>query len=163
MPSRRRCPISDPPVAPSPSIAPRHLSPARGGGHQTAHKSKFKAYPIGYFHINNAEVRAEEVKLFLFVAIDRTSKFAFTELHKKATTRVATNFLRTLLKAVPYKIHTVLTDNGTHLTTPGNQCSPASEIKAQNFIRTSSVLIAGNQGPRQSDQEQAGPAANMLC
>ncbi len=31
--------------------------------------------------------------------------------------------------AVPYKIHTVLTDNGTHFTTPGNVCSAAQEIK----------------------------------
>ena len=49
-------------------------------------KKKFKAYPIGYFHIDIAEVRTEEGKLHLFVAIDRTSKFAFVELHEKATT-----------------------------------------------------------------------------
>src|SRR5512144_1262987 len=35
-------------------------------------KSRFKAYPIGYFHIDIAEVRTEEGKLHLFVAIDRT-------------------------------------------------------------------------------------------
>jgi transposase-like protein len=90
-------------------------------------RSKFKAYPIGYFHIDIAEVRTEEGKLYLFVAIDRTSKFAVTELHEKATTRIAANFLRALLKAVPYKVHTVLTDNGTHFTTPGNPCSAAAE------------------------------------
>ncbi len=39
-------------------------------------KQKFKVYPIGYFHIDIAEVRTEEGKLYLFVAIDRTSKFA---------------------------------------------------------------------------------------
>jgi transposase InsO family protein len=92
-------------------------------------RSKFKAYPIGYFHIDIAEVRTEEGKLYLFVAIDRTSKFVFTELHEKATARIAANFLRALLKAVPYKVHTVLTDNGTHFTTPGNLCSAAAEIK----------------------------------
>src|SRR5271167_485548 len=48
-------------------------------------KRKFKAYPIGYFHIDIAEVRTEEGKLHLFVAVDRTSKFAFAELHEKAT------------------------------------------------------------------------------
>src|SRR5271167_2483939 len=30
---------------------------------------------------------------------------------------------------LPYKIHTVLTDNGTHFTTPDNVCSAAQEIK----------------------------------
>ena len=40
-------------------------------------RSRFKAYPIGYFHIDIAEVHTEEGRLYLFVAIDRTSKFAF--------------------------------------------------------------------------------------
>lgn len=40
-------------------------------------KRKFKSYPIGYFHIDIAEVRTEQGKLHMFVAIDRTSKFAF--------------------------------------------------------------------------------------
>src|SRR5919202_4475867 len=73
---------------------------------------RFKTYPIGYFHIDIAEVQTAEGKLYLFVAIDRTSKFAFTQLHTKATTRIAADFLRALIKAVPYRIHTVLTDNG---------------------------------------------------
>src|SRR5215210_2877933 len=81
-------------------------------------RSKFKRYPIGFFHIDIAEVRTEKGKLHLFVAIDRTSKFAFVELHEKATRRVAGDFLRHLVAAVPYKINTVLTDNGTHFTDP---------------------------------------------
>lgn len=92
-------------------------------------KQKFKAYPIGYFHIDIAEVRTEQGKLYMFVAIDRTSKFAFVELHEKATRRVAGDFLRRLIEAVPYKVHTVLTDNGTHFTSPGNVASAAKEIK----------------------------------
>ncbi len=35
-------------------------------------KRKFKTYPIGYFHIDLAEVRTEEGKLYRLVAIDRT-------------------------------------------------------------------------------------------
>ena len=90
---------------------------------------KFKTYPIGYFHIDIAEVRTEQGKLYLFVGIDRTSKFAFVELHEKATRRIAGDFLRHLIAAVPYKIHTVLTDNGTHFTTPGAGGSAAPEIR----------------------------------
>ncbi len=59
-------------------------------------RSKFKRYPLGYFHIDIAKVRTEEGKLYLLVAIDRTSKFAFVELHEKATRRVAGDFLRAL-------------------------------------------------------------------
>jgi transposase InsO family protein len=82
-------------------------------------RKRFKAYPLGYFHIDIAEVRTEQGKLYLFVAIDRTSKFAFVELHERATTRVSADFLRRLIAAVPYKVRTVLTDNGTQFTTPG--------------------------------------------
>jgi hypothetical protein len=57
-------------------------------------RAKFKRYPIGYFHIDIAEVHTGEGRLYLLVAIDRTSKFAFFELHEKATRRVAGNFLR---------------------------------------------------------------------
>jgi hypothetical protein len=57
-------------------------------------KCKFKTYPIGYFHVDIAEVRTEEGRLYLFVAIDRASKFVFVELHEKATMRVATTSCR---------------------------------------------------------------------
>ena len=40
-------------------------------------RKKFKRYPIGFFHIDIAELRTAEGKLYLFIAIDRTSKFAF--------------------------------------------------------------------------------------
>jgi transposase InsO family protein len=50
------------------------------------------------------------------VAIDRASKFAVAELHEQATRRIAANGLRALIAAVPYTIHTVLTDNGPPCT-----------------------------------------------
>jgi Integrase core domain len=79
-------------------------------------KKKFKRYPIGYFHIDMAEVRTEAGKLSLFVAIDRACQFAYAELHADANTRVAAQFLRNLIAVIPYKIHTVLTDHGIQFT-----------------------------------------------
>lgn len=93
-------------------------------------KNRFKDYPIGYIHIDIAEVRTEDGRLHMFVAIDRVTKFAFAELHERATRRTAADFLGRLIEAIPYKIHTVLTDNGTHFTTPGNKRSAAAEIRA---------------------------------
>ena len=92
-------------------------------------KKAFKAYPIGYVHIDIAEVHTEEGRLYMFVAIDRVSKFAYAELHEKAKRRTAADFLRRLIDLLPFKIHTVLTDNGTHFTTPGDGGSAAQEIK----------------------------------
>ena len=51
-------------------------------------------------------------------------------MHEKVARRTAADFLRRLIAAVPYKVHTVLTDNGTHFTTPGNTSSAAPDIKA---------------------------------
>ena len=90
-----------------------------------AAKKKFKAYPIGFFHIDVAEVQTAEGRLYLFVAIDRTTKFVFVELHRKALRKIAGDFLRHLAEAVPYKINILLTDNGTHFTTPGTGGSAA--------------------------------------
>ncbi len=73
-------------------------------------KKKFKAYPIGFFHIGIAEVRSGGGKLYLFVAIDRTSKFAVARLYDEATRRTSVQFLVEVLIVVPYKLHTLLTD-----------------------------------------------------
>ena len=81
-------------------------------------KKKFKTYPIGYFHIDIAEVRTQEGKLYLYVAIDRTSKFAFVQVVPRTGRSSASAFLEALIEAVPYKIHTVLTDNAIQFTFP---------------------------------------------
>ncbi|WP_199556517.1 IS481 family transposase, partial [Sandaracinobacteroides hominis] len=73
---------------------------------------KFKAYEIGYFHIDIAELRYEGGKGFLYVAVDRTSKLVFARIYRSATKLAAAAFLKVLVKTVPYRIHTVLTDNG---------------------------------------------------
>lgn len=85
-------------------------------GEKPPKRSQFKRYPIGYFHVDIATVRIEEGKLNLFVAIDRTSKFAYAELQEEATRTIACDFLRRLIAAVPYRIHTILTDNGIQFT-----------------------------------------------
>jgi hypothetical protein len=79
-------------------------------------QQKFQKDPLGYFHIDMAEVHTEEGRLYLFVALDRASTCAGAELHEKATRRTAANFLRALIAAVPDKSHTVLTDTGTQFT-----------------------------------------------
>jgi transposase InsO family protein len=81
-------------------------------------RKKFKSYPIGYFHIDIAEVQTAQGKLYLYVAIDRVSKFAFVQVVRKTGRTSAAAFLEALIEAVPYNIHTVLTDNGIQFTFP---------------------------------------------
>jgi transposase-like protein len=64
-------------------------------------RKKFRSYPIGYFPIDLAEVRTAEGKLYLYVAIDRTSKFAFVKVVDRANTMTAAAFLDALAEAVP--------------------------------------------------------------
>lgn len=52
------------------------------------------------------------------MAIDRTSKFAFVQFVESARRVTASAFLEALVAAVPYRIHTVLTDNGIQFRFP---------------------------------------------
>lgn len=95
-----------------------------------APRRKFKCYPIGYFHIDIAQIQTAEGKLQLFVAIDRTSKFAFARLEESATVHTAAAFLKALIEAVPYEIHTVLTDNGTQFCDlPSRRNGPTARLR----------------------------------
>jgi hypothetical protein len=97
-------------------------------------KQKFKVYTIGYFHIDIAEVRTKEGKLYLFVAIDRTSKFAFVRLHKQADRPTAMSFLEALIEAVPYRLHTIQTDNGIQFAyLPGNRYRWTARYRVLRF------------------------------
>jgi transposase InsO family protein len=99
-------------------------------------KKKFKIYPIGFFHIDLAEVRTEAGKLYLYVAIDRTSKFAFVQLVEKANTVTARAFLDALVAAVPYRIEIVLTDNGIQFADlPKNRSGPTAMWRGHPFDR----------------------------
>jgi transposase InsO family protein len=44
--------------------------------------------------------------------VDRTSKLVFARIYRKATKLAASAFLKVLVRTVPYRIHTILTDNG---------------------------------------------------
>jgi len=99
-------------------------------------KKRFATYAIGYFHIDIAEVRTEEGKLHLFVAVDRTSKLAFARLEERANTDTASGFLRALIEAVPYRIHTVLTDNGVQFChAPRYRDGPTARYSLHLFDR----------------------------
>lgn len=99
-------------------------------------RKKFERYPIGYFHVDLAEVRTAEGRLYLFVAIDRTSKFAFVELVERADMQAAARFLQPWIAAVPYRIHTVLTDNGIQFADlPKNRKGSTARFRGHPFDR----------------------------
>ena len=54
--------------------------------------------------------------------------------------------MRALIAPVPYQVHTVLTDNGTHFTQPSGNASTHDEIKEllarKQFFRAHSFELA---------------------
>jgi transposase InsO family protein len=82
-------------------------------GEEKASKRKpFAQTTIGYVHIDVCELRLAEGKLFMFLAIDRVSKFTHVAFLDANTKLNGAAFLRQVVAAFPYRIHTVLTDNG---------------------------------------------------
>jgi transposase InsO family protein len=99
-------------------------------------RRKFKTYPIGFFHVDIAEVQTAQGKLYLFVAIDRTSKFAVAQLVHKANTQTARAFLEALVAAAPYRVEIVLTDNGIQFADlPKNRSGPTAKLRGHPFDR----------------------------
>jgi hypothetical protein len=72
-------------------------------------RSRFKTYRSGSFISTLPRSTPRRV----------ASKFAFAQLHERATRRIAADFLHALIAAVPYRIHTVLTDNSLPRTRSG--------------------------------------------
>ena len=101
---------------------------------------KFKAYDPGYVHVDISQLYTEEGKLYLFVGIDRTTKYCFAKLYKDQTGPTATIFLEELINKFPYKIDKILTDNGKqfayksstytkyHDNTKSEKCSPFTSL-----------------------------------
>lgn len=79
----------------------------------------FKAYEPGYLHIDVKylpQMADEEKRRYLFVAIDRATRWVFVRIYPAQTAANARRFLRDLERAAPMKITRVLTDNGRAFT-----------------------------------------------
>lgn len=80
-------------------------------------KKKFKEYDIGFIHVDITQVIIEnKQKLYLFVGIDRASKYVFVELYEEMTVARSVEFLEHLIEDCPFKITKILTDNGSQFT-----------------------------------------------
>ena len=81
-------------------------------GEKPSKRGRFAETAIGYVHIDICELRLAEGKLFMFLAIDRVSKFTHVAFLDASTKANGAAFLREVVATFPYRIHTVLTDNG---------------------------------------------------
>ncbi len=81
--------------------------------------SAFKAYEPGYMHIDVKylpQMADESRRRYLFVAIDRATRWVFIRIFNAKTAANARRFLRDHQRACPMRIRTILTDNGKEFT-----------------------------------------------
>ena len=93
----------------------RQLRPAEP---KPMHKP-FKAYEPGFLHMDVKylpQMADESARRYLFVAIDRATRWVFVMVKKDKTAASAQSFLKALHKACPIKIQKLLTDNGKEFT-----------------------------------------------
>lgn len=88
--------------------------------HKPASTTKpFKAYEPGYLHIDVKylpQMADETARRYVFVAIDRATRWVFIAIKSHKTAAAARAFLNAVAKAAPFKIQTLLTDNGKEFT-----------------------------------------------
>ena len=78
---------------------------------------RFEDAVVGFIHIDLKHLtRLEGQRSFVFVAIDRATRFVHIEVTEKRNAETIAACLERFLKAFPYPVHTVLTDNGSEFT-----------------------------------------------
>jgi hypothetical protein len=91
----------------------------------------FTPSPVGYFHLDRAELRPAEGTCDLVVAIDRTCKVASAALSPQAIKTVAAPCRGTLLAAIPEKIPLIRTDPGMQFPNRPREPSACQPIGAR--------------------------------
>jgi len=82
-------------------------------------RKPFKAYEPSYVHVNVKylpQMQDEDQRRYVFAAIDRATRWVFIAIKQHKTAASAKAFLATVRKAAPFKIRTILTDNGKEFT-----------------------------------------------
>jgi hypothetical protein len=73
----------------------------------------------------------------MFLAIDRVSKFTYVEFHDSAGKVEGSAFLKVVVEVFPYKIPTVLTDNGMAFADlPKNREGPSRRFLGSAHLRS---------------------------
>ena len=82
-------------------------------------KKTFKDYEPGFVPVDIKylpQMPDEDAHRYLFVGIDRASRWVYVEILPEKSAACAQGFLAHLLAAAPFKITTILTDNGKEFT-----------------------------------------------
>lgn len=95
-----------------------NLNALKPAAPKASHKA-FKLYEPGYFHMDVKylpQMADERRRRYLFVAIDRATRWVFVAIKHDKSVASARSFLQALHQASPIKIVKLLTDNGKEFT-----------------------------------------------
>ena len=82
-------------------------------------RKTFKDYAPGFVHVDIKylpQMADEAARRYLFVAIDRATRWVYLRIYADQSEGSSTDFLRRLYGAAPMKIEKLLTDNGSQFT-----------------------------------------------
>ncbi len=88
-------------------------------GPEAVERKAFKVYDPGFIHIDIKYLPllpGDKRRRYLFVAIDRATRWVYVEIRKNKSARSARGFLQRLIRACPVRIQKILTDNGKEFT-----------------------------------------------
>ena len=101
-------------------------------------RKTFKDYVPGFVHVDIKylpQMADETARRYLFVAIDRATRWVYVRIYADQGEKSSTDFLRRLRTAAPMKIEKLLTDNGSQFTdrftTKGKQPSASHAFDRQ--------------------------------
>lgn len=78
---------------------------------------KFKKYPPGYLHIDCFYLpKINGKRQYCYLAVDRATRLIFLRVYPRKNKEAAADFLVQTLGFYPFRIHTILTDNGREFT-----------------------------------------------
>lgn len=105
-----------------------------------AKKKTFKDYEPGFVHIDIKylpQMPDESSRRYLFVAIDRATRWVFLEIYADQSESSSVDFLSKVKKACPVKIVKLLTDNGSQFTdryTSKKKDAESKQIPSGNHV-----------------------------
>lgn len=92
-------------------IAGREPKPA------TPRSGQFEPTAPGFVHVDLKHLAPlDGVRAYAFVAIERMTRFAHVEVIESRDAQTSAACLERFLRAFPYRVHTILTDNGSEFT-----------------------------------------------
>ena len=86
---------------------------------KTVQKKSFKAYEPGFVHVDVKylpQMPDETARKYLFVAIDRATRWVYMEIRASKSADSAQGFLKNLIQKAPFILTKILTDNGKEFT-----------------------------------------------